>query len=113
MKGIWCISPEFPFEILNIDPCLREDPNQRSFLQFPVKRDGEDTPFFLHDNVTRSLPFRLKPLLREILDQICPGDNREFMRHLPLRPWRSRGGVQEISGEVLPAGLQEQVLLLL
>jgi hypothetical protein len=52
MKEIWYLSPEFPFEILNIDPCLRKDPYQCPFLQFAVKRDGEDTPFFLHDNMT-------------------------------------------------------------
>jgi len=89
--------PESPFEILDFDPGLFEDPDQGPLLQFAVKRDRKDTPFFLHDNVARSLTLCLEPVLCKILNQIFPGDNRKLMRHPPLRPSRFRGGVLEIS----------------
>jgi len=104
--------PESLFEILDFDPGLFEDPHQCSFLQLAVKRNRKDAPFFLHDNVTRSLTLDLESLLRKVLDQFFPGNDREFMRHPPLRPGRFRSGVQEISGEVLPAELRELTLLL-
>jgi len=52
-------------------------------------RDEEyrkNTPFFLHDNVTRSLALDLESLLCKVFDQFFPGNDREFMRHRPLRP---------------------------
>ena len=99
-------------EIFDFYPGLFENANQGPFFQFPVERNREDTPLFLHDNMARSLPFRLEPVLREVPDQVFPGNDRELMLHPPLRLEISRGGVQEISCEVLPAGLRERVLLL-
>jgi hypothetical protein len=64
--------PESLFEILDFDPGLFENPDQGSLLQFAVKRDGEDTPFFLYDNMARSLTLDLESLLRQVLDQIFP-----------------------------------------
>ena len=105
--------PESLFEILNLYPGLLENPDQGPLLKFAVKRNRKDTPFFLHDDMARSLALCLKPVLRELLNQVFTGNDREFMRHPPLQPGRFRRGVQEISGEVLPAELPEPILLLL
>jgi len=44
--------PESLLEILDFYPGLLENPDQGSLLQFAVKRDRKDTPFFLYHNMT-------------------------------------------------------------